>query len=1135
MTPRRLFWLGAAFLLLPAFLLRPYGGGGGPASGGAGTPVTLSRTINNPGGAPTGSTAFVTMGYPFKDGDVPNGDIVSCTLGGASVPCSLIQRKVNATDSSIEWGDLLVDFSQAPVAANGSASLVVSAAPGSWPGASGYTNGVWTALADQVKLTSLVSAAKTNAATTSADTLSFASHSLAWLVAGLSVVDLTNPSDIPGGTTITTAPGSGGTVTISQTVTVPSGDLIAFGPAGGNTVADVYGSGTWVANFNGDPTNGTPEIYGNTPQGLFVEVTAAFVDNTPFAVSSSSYAGTTATLGTASDPGLAIGDRILLTATTPGICTVLTDSGSGLTCSIATNPGTVTAETPEHRNLQAVMDYWTPKGGAGGSACTGSGGSTTCPTESWGPFIENARLHPGSAVAALSTLTAFAYNADFTRNGSEVRGCAAAAGYCNIFTAAESVGVMTNLDGSSDWTADNPGTWISQDYTEVGETEKLPTFQAGLGGSYNPCASGTQYGYPCVNSPITAYTSSTLTFSNPTGGADVIFGYNPTGVGQVNAVAFTGTAAPGGLALNTLYWIVDEGGFTFSVYDNELDALANGTTGRQTLTSIGTSAAVYVVVAPGGTGEMSMILNYGGPRPDLSLTSEWGGPTYYVGNTQAWQATARITAYSNASNPVYGVDVEDGSPNLHLLSIMDAPNTPSCGGGCVWTSYDTTGYAAIGSTYSSNINSGVNPAGGTGQWNWTGSSAAHVPNPMYGVWLAEGTPFLRDMLELQTNGLLGLEGNTLNRNFSVNGTPYYGTTTCSYGGGNLRIGAWHTRDLAEALFAATQGTPEEAYFQNILVENMNACAALQAFMPASFDALGEAYTPYTLPVTGSSTLANPNAEPLMLNYAAATTPWAAILVQDRVPSLVTQADFVGQYMPHLYGYGGYECPYFGSAYQRGQSLSDYGVTEPGTWISSWSDDGIGLSTAAFSTSTPVITLATSPENGTSFYYAFQNGDYVRFQTGGTGDNVQIGSGMTPGPSITGITTAQGVTLQDNTDYVVLDANPAAGTFEIATQGNPTQALQVQSLPSPNAVFNVMVPVVSGNSTNCPATGTVQSSNFANSDIYLNDQRSALALMIELGIASAGTSSSGAYYQAYTRYTGNCDTAGSVHWCLVPPP
>lgn len=966
-----------------ARLMRPVGGAtvAVPA-----TAVTLSRTLNNPGGSSTGSVAFWMMGYPFKDGDIPSGDHIDhCALGGTTVPCALGARKI-AADGSIEWGDLFVDFSAAPISGSSNATLQVYAASGSWPGGSGFSNSFYTSLTDKVALASMTNAA------------SF-------------------------------------------------------------TYPDTAGSGAWNANFNGDPTN-TIETVADTPEGMLIEVTAAFVDNTALSVTATWLAGTETFVATNS---YTVGDQILLNSSPAVGCTIATQSGTGFTCAIASNPGTVTTVTPFHRNLTAVMDYWQTK------ELSGSAG----PTESWGPFIRNTLLHP--SVSALSTLTAFSDNATFSRGGSTIRS------YNGLTTPALGVGVMMRPDAQGDWTADDPGIWVSQNYTTVVSTGKVPPFAPGV--SYTGGAIYANTAVSSISGAVWTVAYQTAIFNTQ------VDAYYPS------AVEVTATTLPTGISANTVYWAVNEGTNELSLYDTLAHALANGSTGLITPSSSGSGVVLEIAEAPGTTGQFDLNMGDTGSRPDISLTTEWGA-AYLVGNTQAWQRLGRIIAYDTASNPVFGIDGATGK----ILSLIDPGHTPTG-----MTAYPSDYYAPNGE-YSSDINGGNSPAGGTGGWNWGGSAADHIPNSIYVPWLMEGVPFLRDLLIGQGNEALATNAYLPQRNIVVSGTTYYGSTACTVNGSVTRRNAWDTRDEIEAAMAATNGSAEETYFRNVLTSSLAECAAYESYKGANYQNNGLIYYDEQDYPPASNPIGSQQLRTFMETYLAAVLPYGVLLEGDYVGGLATQAAFVAKWLNYVYGSGSSYCPYWATAYSISTGTSNWGDPTPGTYISSLADLGISNGegyTITFSSGNPTLAL-------TGFPWTLAAGDELRIATYAVdGDAVQ---GTAPPSPFNG-----------GTDYFVGSPNQSGLTLQLsATNGGSA----ITPTANASGVYTWFVPAVQS----CPSSGTFVGGT-SGTDVYLMYQVSGLALMDEIGISGAST----AYTNAAARMSATPPTqcATEMHWCMAP--
>ena len=902
--------------------------------------VALTRTFNNPTAVNTNTltNAFWTMGYPFKAGEIPTGKIVSgCTLGGSSVPCSLIARKL-AANGDVEWGQLLVDFTGISLPAAGTASLVLSTATGSWSSTTSCANSRWEALSDAVTLSNL---------------------------------------------------------------TVP---------AGAPTGTDITGSGTWVATFDGGATN-TIETYGSSPQGLYVQVIAAF-------------------------------------------------TSAGIT----------------HRNLRAVMDYWVTEDGAGNCAVT--------PIESWGPFIENVILHPG---AVNSTISAFLYDAAFDRGATKVRDCSTALAYCGLTTPAFAEGNANRPDAQGDWTASDPGIYVTQDYTAVVATKRAPPFAAGVvyaGGLIQ------------LNTGITSVSGAVFTFSasSSKGIFDASGGnYYPS------AVEFTTIGSLTGVSLNTVYWAVRESNTTLSLYDTLAHALSNGATGLITPAgSIGSGVTLEIDSAPGTTGQFALDMQVPGGRPDISLTSEWGA-AYLVGNTQAWQRLGRVMSYDQASIPVFGADAT-ATTQQQLISFVDSANTPAG-----MTSRTNDNYGG-GGTPSSDINGGATPKGGQGGYIYDN---AHNPSPAYLVWLLEGGPFLRDVLIGFGEGSLAASYSINRRNLQIpGGALYNGAFSCTQLGTAMRAAGWVTRNVVSAAMAATQGSAEEAYFRNLLTVSTAECAAWTTYLPAAYQTTGFIYMNQT--VGGSpNTIGNTVVEGFMESFAAIGLAWGDLLQGDYVAGLGTQSTYISGWLDHFYGAGG--CPYFSTAYEFGPGLSDPGAAIPGNYVSTWGEVGIDSGVGAImnlSSSSPTVTLIPA----TKMPWTLTPGDGIRF----TLDNTN-GNGTVPAPPAPFVT---------QTDYYIGNPNQAAKTFELydtsahAIAGGSTGLLQAAA--TMNGASGWTIPLQVG----CPATGTISGSG-SDPGGYVMQSLTPTAMLVELGILPVAD-----YNNVKALFTGSCTT--EMDFCMAPP-
>lgn len=907
--------------------------------------IALTRTFNNPTAVNTNTltNAFWTVGYPFKAGEIPTGKIVSgCTLGGSSVPCSLIARKL-AANGDVEWGQLLVDFTGISLPASGTASLVLTSATGSWSSTTSCTNSRWEALGDTVTLS-----------------------------------NLTVPSGAPTGT-------------------------------------DITGSGTWTATFDGGATN-TIETYGSSPQGLFVQVVAAF-------------------------------------------------TSAGVT----------------HRNLRAVMDYWVTEDGAGACAST--------PIESWGPFIEDVILHPGGAN---STISSFSYDAAFDRGVTKIRDCATASAYCGTTTPAYAIADLHRADGQGDWTASDPGIYVTQDYTAVAATKRAPPFAPGItyaGGFVSDSASAT-----AVNTSTSILTLASQKALFAAGGCTTC---------RPVTVEFTGVGSLTGVSTGVVYWAVREANNQISLYDNLADALVNGVTGKIALGgSIGSGVTLENDAGPGSTGQFYLSMGDTGGRPDISLTTEWGA-AYLVGNTQAWQRLGRVMAYTQASIPIFGIDAT-ATTTGQLDSFADSTNTPA---GMTSRVNDNYG-AAI--TPSSDINGGTVPKGGTGGYTFDN---AHNPNATYVVWLMEGTPILRDILVGYGEGVLAVSASINRRNLQIpGGALYNGAFSCTQLGTAMRAAGWQTRNVANAAMAATQGSAEETYFRNLLTVSTAECAAWAAYKPAAYSTSGMIWMDEG--VGGSpNTMQWQEVEGFMESFAGIGLAWADLLQGDYIAGLGTQATFISGLFDHFYGTGG--CPYMATAYVFGPGLADKGSAIPGSYVSTWSEVGVNGGaggTINLSSASPTITLVSKQP------WTLVAGDGFRMTNSDTGGNNGQTTPTPPSPFVT------------NTDYYIGNPTGSVGQSNTTIQLYDTQAHAIaggatgllQAATSVTGVNGYTIPF----QVTCPASGTIGSGG-TDPGGYPMQSITPTAMLVELGILALAD-----YTTARTTFTGSCTT--EMDFCMAPP-
>jgi hypothetical protein len=1013
-----------------AFFIRP----GAPSGATAGGPqIALQRTFNNPNANATGSTAFWMIGQPFKPDEVPWGDVVTATLGGTSVPVSCASRKY-AADGSLEWCQLLVDFSGASISAGGSAMLQLTAAPGTWCDAqgtgtctSGFSKGEWDGLGDTVTLSSLTASS-------------------------------------------------------------------------GSTAATVQGSGTWNAKFDGGPTN-TETVLADTPQGREVSVAANLRDTT--SISATATGSTTLTITPAQT--LAGNDSVVLNGSSGqlGLCTNATGvSGSSFSCTnvSSVNAASVTSISPINRNIQVVMYYWETK------KQNGSAG----PVESWGPFIENVLIYPKTASPYYgnSTLTAYSFNIAYDRGAIKVRDCATATAYCSVSLPAQAIADPVRADAQGDWSASDPGIYVTQDYGLVVNTRKIPPFTKSI-----PYA-GNQIS---ASAPLTGISGATLAFN----GADFM-GQNPT----YQLVDFASVGSLTGVSAGVIYGAAPATSAHLCLYDNITDARASGNpsscTGTGLITPGGsaTGAALENSAGPTSPGQYDVSIQDGGGRPDLSLTTEWGA-AYLVGNTQAWQRIGRVMAYDWSSFVIYGIEASTG----HIPCLIDAQGTSGSGDtGCPATS------GALGTAYpndswtnafSSDINNGAAPTGGTVPWTTGVGDPEHYPNGVYISWLMEGSPFLRDLLMLMANGELANTGTgSRNNQVTSSGSTYHGVIVSGLLI-QMRSSAWKVRDAMYAAFAAPQGSPEESYFRTIMTSSLAWAAAYRSYKGTNYQNLGyqgvdEAN--YENPINqADNTIQNQEAENFMDTYYAAAMALSQILEGDYVTGIAADNTFQFQWLNSSYGAG--KCPWYAPIYVRtpGQNYNGYSGL-PGNYVtqnqpSLTANAGVGFT------------------NG--------NGLYINFASGSTtlqaqasnqlpwtlaaGDKIRFYNFDTSGNSFATLGPAPPTNFTMGQDYYI--ESPSGTSFQVsATNGGA-------AISANATVTGVNAALIPSGQASCPPGSWAPTNQTDNYFIY---QLTALALMDEAGVSGAPT----AYTNAAALWTGGSGgssvCATEMMWCMTPP-
>lgn len=681
--------------------------------------------------------------------------------------------------------------------------------------------------------------------------------------------------------------------------------------------------------------------------------------------------------------------------------------------------------------------------------------------------IENFQLLKTGCTGAPGVFTA---DLAWYRNGTLMRS------YNDVSIPAETgATLMRPMDAEWDWSADDPGIWVGQDYTVLAKTLKSLPFVAGLSYVGGNLGNGT-------NTAVTAYSGGVFTFGNH----PVLY---PTvdAAGAV-AIAFEGSLGGlSGLSLDTVYWLNTAHD---TLYDTEADAFAGGTTGQILPTGTYTSGLDAVsAFAPENIGPYDSSQPDTGSRPELGIQSEWVA-AYVVGNTQNWQNAGRVAAFDLLSNPIYVISSATGTLPM-LVPISGTTNLPNLGGGAGMGSALSSLYTA-GVAYSSDINGGAGPTGGTGVSAQTGLwsySREHPPSPGFLVWLLEGNPYLQRMIVLQGDHAYA-DYQPANREYSYSGVgggqTYDGSiTTCC--GLNDRAVGWAVKDLAFAEFASMTGSAEEKYYQTAMENEANFEIAYQAYKGANFQQWGAVDIDDD---TASGSPAISDEEPYLSNFMTSynNLGWAvaALLVGDFDPSVDTVANNVAQLqLAEL----NVNCPFFADNYNPVIATVQTGETPtpPAGYVSAASEIGVGEEwTFSFSGTTVTVSgeSSASPGWGTSYnteVLPFAAGDIYRpfsYNSDGAAE-------ATPPSQLT-----------IGQDYYV--CNPSGATFQLsATKGDCSSPISFSTVSNAGGI---MAPA--GQATCPPASDGTMHSNIASPDSYLNMMRAGMCLQAERGVTGA---------------------------------
>lgn len=701
------------------------------------------------------------------------------------------------------------------------------------------------------------------------------------------------------------------------------------------------------------------------------------------------------------------------------------------------------------------------------------------------------------------------------RNGTLMRQ------YKNVTITPETGATLMRPDAQWDWNEDDPGVWVSQDYTKVTATYKTPAYIP------NIAYTGAQFGLQ-TSVPVTAYSGGVFTFSGAS--ANLYSGDIPS---PAVAIEFEGSLGGlSGLSLGTVYWL-DTSNKT--LYDTEADAYAAGTTGQIVPTGTYSSGLTAVsVFAPENLGTYDSNQPGTGSKPELGVQSEWV-TAYLIGNTQAWQNVGRVAAFNLLSDPSKAINSTTGALPM-LISVSGTSTLPNMNGGTgLGTALTSTRYFP-GHDYSSDINGGAGPTSGTGLASQTGLwsiSPEHPPAPGFLVWLLEGNPYLQRMIVLNGNHQYA-NSIPYNREYSYSGVgggaTYEGSMVTGSGLNDRQVG-WAVKDLAYAAFAAPAGSAEEKLDQEALENEADFEIAYQAYKGSNFQLWGEVNIDDSTS-TGSPVLSGeePYGTNFMTSFNNISWAYASLLLSDFDPDVKTMADNVSKLQVAELNDN---CPYFATAYNPLINTEQGGQTPvpPAGYVSSAAEIGVGDEWFfSFSGTTVTVTNTTGTAGTWSSVYStanppFANGDIYRpFD-----DNSDGGAGNAP-PS----------PLVIGQDYYVCDVGVAgAGTFELsATKGNCSSADLITFATAVTGAGGVMVPAGQGSTTpgvgNCPQLSAGSMHSTFTPDSYGAWMMGGICLQAEDGAPGAASACATAAAMAVGTRT-NSIFNGEAMWAIQASP
>lgn len=747
-----------------------------------------------------------------------------------------------------------------------------------------------------------------------------------------------------------------------------------------------------------------------------------------------------------------------------------------------------------HVMLEAAMYYWVTQTSAGALG----------PVLSWGPFVENMQMYkttPGEFLADITWL----------RGGTQQRK------QLTVPIIPMTSAVMMRGDGQADWTASDPQVWVGQDYTKVRATQTILPLLSGISYTGNAC---------CTASESITGVSGAIFTANLSG----IFegGFHPA-----VALEFNGSLGGlGGISLNTTYWACALNGTTFELFDSFTDAQSAwsgtgaygcGTTGLITPTGTYSSGAtIQQDVAPETSGGIFTIDMPGtGGAPSIGVFTE-PGVAYLVGNTQAYERTARVTAYQMWSIPLWVINDATGC----IPSLMNSAGTPTTGTNCAggtglgaahngdaWTAGEGTILftKAFYGTGGPNVPTGItNTVWSPDDGHFTG------PDPYY-VWLLEGSPYLQDFLVQNGNRATATYWSTGQpyNPYQVAGTgPTFYDVVLASDAANERGSHWSLRDISIGAYAAPQGSPEEAYFQNVLTSNAAYFAAYQTYEGTNYSNLGISAN-YD---RGGIAVYDYYQSGFMHDYGSMMIGLDAALDGEFVPGLVAMANNLPKWLVALYGSSAI-CPYFSSTYTFNHATLDPGASPPQQYVSSqsligFSFNGLANTPFSFSSGSNVVTAAASwlDQTGTTMPIAVN--DLVRFA-----NSTQDDGTANPAPS----------PFVDGTTYCVVSTTGTL-TFNVAPMGpDPTHcSAGAGSIITASATATGVGGMMTPWGQTCPPAPYAITTG-SSTDSYIGYSAAGLGIAAARGVAGATTAWTNAEARLSPSAPGTC--SGDAQYCI----